>query len=186
MTPVLLLTDGYLANGSEPWRIPQARRAAPHPGALPHGAQRFPALRRDERLARPWAIPGTPGLEHRVGGLEKANLTGNVSYDGGNHELMCRLRAEKIRRIADTSRRPRSTAMLDGDVLVVGWGGTYGAIRAGVDKVLARRPPRRARAPAPPEPAAQRPRRHPAPLQEGARARAQPRPALARSCATAI
>jgi 2-oxoglutarate ferredoxin oxidoreductase subunit alpha len=136
MTPVLLLTDGYLANGSEPWRIPQLTdlpRIPVHFHTEPNGFQPYS---RDERGARPWAIPGTPGLEHRVGGLEKANLTGNVAYDGGNHELMCRLRADKIRRIADDLPATEVHGNLDGDVLVVGWGGTYGAIRAGVDKVL--------------------------------------------------
>jgi 2-oxoglutarate ferredoxin oxidoreductase subunit alpha len=136
MTPVLLLTDGYLANGSEPWRIPQLTdlpRIPVHFHTEPNGFQPYS---RDERGARPWAIPGTPGLEHRVGGLEKANLTGNVAYDGGNHELMCRLRADKIRRIADDLPATEVHGNLDGDVLVIGWGGTYGAIRAGVDKVL--------------------------------------------------
>ncbi|MCK6571593.1 2-oxoacid:acceptor oxidoreductase subunit alpha [Myxococcota bacterium] len=136
MTPVLLLTDGYLANGSEPWRIPkldELPRIPVHFHTEPNGFQPYG---RDDRLARPWAIPGTPGLEHRIGGLEKANLTGAVSYDGGNHELMCKLRAEKIRRIADIIPPTEVHGALDGDVLVVGWGGTYGAIRAGVDKLL--------------------------------------------------
>jgi 2-oxoglutarate ferredoxin oxidoreductase subunit alpha len=136
MTPVMLLTDGYLANGSEPWRIPkldELPRIPVHFHTEPNGFQPYG---RDDRLARPWAIPGTPGLEHRIGGLEKANLTGAVSYDGGNHELMCKLRAEKIRRIADIIPPTEVHGALDGDVLVVGWGGTYGAIRAGVDKLL--------------------------------------------------
>jgi 2-oxoglutarate ferredoxin oxidoreductase subunit alpha len=136
MTPVLLLTDGYLANGSEPWRIPkldELPRIPVHFHTEPNGFQPYG---RDDRLARPWAIPGTPGLEHRIGGLEKANLTGAVSYDGGNHELMCKLRAEKVRRIGDIIPPTEVHGALDGDVLVVGWGGTYGAIRAGVDRLL--------------------------------------------------
>ena len=136
MTPVLLLTDGYLANGSEPWRIPTLSdlpRIPVHFHTEPTGFQPYG---RNENGARPWAIPGTPGLEHRVGGLEKANLTGNVAYDGPNHELMCRLRAEKIRHIADDLPATEVHGNLDGDLVVVGWGGTYGAIRAGVDKVL--------------------------------------------------
>ena len=119
-TPVILLSDGYLANGAEPWLLPDVGRPARHQRAVRHGAQRhrrrrqpgLPALPARRRLARPWAIPGTPGLEHRIGGLEKEDVTGNVSYDPANHEQMVRLRAEQDRRHrqrhpAARGRRPR-------------------------------------------------------------------------------
>jgi 2-oxoglutarate ferredoxin oxidoreductase subunit alpha len=129
MCPVVFLTDGALANGAEPWRLPD-------PDALESiridfctDAAEFQPYQRDpETLARPWAIPGTPGLEHRIGGLEKANVTGDVSYDPENHELMVRLRQAKVDRIAD--RLPPAEVFGDprGDLLIVGWGGTYGAL----------------------------------------------------------
>ena len=126
-TPVMLLSDGYLANGSEPWRIPDARRAARHRPRLRHRpeprpmeadeAEFWPYLRDEETLARPWAIPGTPGLEHRIGGLEKGDGHGNISYDPANHDFMVRTRQAKVDRIADSlpplevddpdGRRPR-------------------------------------------------------------------------------
>jgi 2-oxoglutarate ferredoxin oxidoreductase subunit alpha len=102
MTPVVLLTDGYLANGAEPWRIPDMDSLPRIPVKFHTDPATFQPYDRNEVLARPWAIPGTPGLEHRVGGLEKANITGNVSYDPMNHDAMCRLRAEKVARIADS------------------------------------------------------------------------------------
>jgi 2-oxoglutarate ferredoxin oxidoreductase subunit alpha len=129
MCPVVFLTDGALANGAEPWRLPD-------PDALESiridfctDAAEFQPYQRDpETLARPWAIPGTPGLEHRIGGLEKADVTGDVSYDPENHELMVRLRQAKVDRIAD--RLPPAEVFGDprGDLLIVGWGGTYGAL----------------------------------------------------------
>jgi 2-oxoglutarate ferredoxin oxidoreductase subunit alpha len=133
MTPVMFLSDGYLGNGSEPWLIPDY-------DALPDISQKFrtdpegflPYLRDDATLSRPWAIPGTPGLEHRIGGLEKQHLTGNVSYDPENHELMVRLRAEKIERIANDIPLAEVEGDKKGDLLVVGWGGTYGAIKTAV------------------------------------------------------
>jgi 2-oxoglutarate ferredoxin oxidoreductase subunit alpha len=140
MTPVLLLSDGYLANGSEPWAIP-AVPALPNlsvslttePNAIDsEGNDIFqPYLRDPETLARPWAVPGTPGLEHRVGGIEKANITGNISYDPDNHDLMTRLRAAKVDGIAG-SIPPLKVEDPDGeaDVLVVGWGSTFGPIAA--------------------------------------------------------
>jgi 2-oxoglutarate/2-oxoacid ferredoxin oxidoreductase subunit alpha len=135
MTPVILLTDGYLGNGSEPWRIPSTDSLpdiSPTFRTDPQGF--FPYLRDEKTLARPWAIPGTPGLEHRIGGLEKEHITGNVSYDSANHEFMVKLRQEKIDRIADSIPLAKVDGDEKGDLLVVGWGGTYGAIRSAVEK----------------------------------------------------
>lgn len=130
MTPVMLLTDGYLGNGSEPWKIPDLDSLpdlSPSFVTTPEGFQ--PYSRDHETLARPWAIPGTPGLEHRIGGLEKQNVTGNVSYDPENHDLMIRLRAEKIERIANDIPLAEVEGDPSGDLLVVGWGGTYGSLK---------------------------------------------------------
>jgi len=147
-TPVILLSDGYLANGAEPWRIPDvdalpvidpAFAAGPNHVA-DDGTERFLPYARDPvTLARPWAPPGVPGLEHRIGGLEKEDQTGDVSYDGPNHERMVRLRAAKIAGIA-ADIPPASVDDETGhaEVLVVGWGSTYGAIAAGVRRVRAR------------------------------------------------
>ncbi len=141
-TPVFLLSDGYLANGSEPWRLPE-------PGSLPdltvdfatepnRDGEFWPYLRDPQTLARPWAVPGTPGLEHRIGGLEKADGSGNISYDAANHDYMVRLRQAKVDGIA------RDVAPLEVDdpsgaarVLVLGWGSTYGPIGAAVRRVRA-------------------------------------------------
>ncbi|MCU0452632.1 MAG: 2-oxoacid:acceptor oxidoreductase subunit alpha [Bacteroidetes bacterium] len=139
MTPVILLTDGYLANGSEPWLIP-SMSALPDIG-VPFRTEKegfLPYLRDEKTLSRPWAIPGTPGLEHRIGGLEKAHLTGNISYDPKNHEFMVRLRDEKIERIAHDIPDAVVEGAASGDLLVVGWGGTYGAIKSAVTKVQSR------------------------------------------------
>jgi 2-oxoglutarate ferredoxin oxidoreductase subunit alpha len=130
MTPVFCLTDGYLGNGSEPWLIPDFAKLAdiaPTFRTDPNGF--MPYLRDETTLARPYAIPGTPGLEHRIGGLEKQHLTGNVNYEAQNHEFMVRLRAEKVERIANDI--PDATVEGDqkGEMLLVGWGGTYGAIK---------------------------------------------------------
>jgi 2-oxoglutarate/2-oxoacid ferredoxin oxidoreductase subunit alpha len=146
-TPVIVLSDGYLANGAEPWRLPDLD-ALPtvdpnfatepnHTG--PDGQPVFwPYIRDDETLARPWAPPGPPGLEHRIGGLEKEDGSGNVSYEGANHERMVRLRAAKVASIA-ADIPPTEVDGEDGaEVLVVGWGSTYGAIAAGVQRVRAR------------------------------------------------
>lgn len=146
-TPVILLSDGYLANGSEPWRIPDVAdlprldvEFATEPNATDaKGNPTFhPFVRDEQTLARPWAVPGTAGLEHRIGGIEKADGTGNISYDPDNHDRMTRLRAEKIERIADTIDDlqvddPRG----DADVLVLGWGSTYGPISAAVRSLRA-------------------------------------------------
>jgi 2-oxoglutarate ferredoxin oxidoreductase subunit alpha len=139
MTPVMLLTDGYLANGSEPWLIPSMSTLPDI--AVPFRTEKegfLPYLRDEKTLSRPWAIPGTPGLEHRIGGLEKAHLTGNVSYDPKNHEFMVKLRTEKVERIADDIPDAVVEGAPTGDLLVVGWGGTYGAIKSAVIKMQAR------------------------------------------------
>jgi 2-oxoglutarate ferredoxin oxidoreductase subunit alpha len=144
-TPVILLSDGYLANGSEPWKLPNVDDlptiepgfAEPRVGPPTEGEADFQPFKRDpETLARPWAIPGTAGLEHRIGGLEKADGSGNISYDSDNHDLMCRLRAAKVDGIANDIE-PLEVDDPDGDanVLVLGWGGTYGAISAAVRRV---------------------------------------------------
>jgi 2-oxoglutarate ferredoxin oxidoreductase subunit alpha len=131
MTPVFFLSDGYLANGAEPWVIPSAA-ALPDIRVTfredPKGY--FPYLRDPETLARPWAIPGTPGLEHRIGGLEKEYLTGNVSYAPANHEQMVRVRARKIAGIVREIPPTKMHGPVEGDLLMVGWGSTYGAIES--------------------------------------------------------
>src|SRR5262249_31926926 len=148
MTPVFLLSDGYLANGAEPWAIPKVedlpRIAITHPGPLaPHGnghaegngnGATFLPYKRDERLVRPWALPGTPGLEHRIGGLEKDDVTGNVSYDAQNHEHMVKTRAQKVANIANEIPELEVAGPAGGDLLVIGWGGTYGSIRTAVER----------------------------------------------------
>jgi 2-oxoglutarate ferredoxin oxidoreductase subunit alpha len=133
MTPVILLTDGYLANGAEPWIIPDPATLPDVPVAFRTDPQGFfPYLRDDETLSRPWVIPGTPGLEHRVGGLEKEYLTGNVSYAPTNHEQMIRVRARKIAGIVRDIPPLRVAGPPSGDLLVVGWGSTFGAITQAV------------------------------------------------------
>ncbi len=137
MTPVFILSDGYLANGAEPWRIPREEdlpAITVHRRTDPEGF--LPYLRDERTLARPWAVPGTPGLEHRIGGLEKQDQTGNVSYDPANHEHMVRLRAEKIDRIAQDIPDLEILGQDEGKVLVVGWGGTYGAITSAVNRSI--------------------------------------------------
>ncbi|HZO50361.1 MAG TPA: hypothetical protein VFB26_09465, partial [Gaiellaceae bacterium] len=139
-TPVYLLSDAYLANGSEPWLIPDVAELQPIGVELasgPNEGDHFLPYKRDPRtLARPWAVPGTPGLEHRIGGLEKADGTGNVSYDPDNHDLMVRLRAQKVAGIA-ADIPPLEVDDPDGEAttLVLGWGSTYGPIGAAVRRV---------------------------------------------------
>ncbi len=131
MTPVMLLTDGYLANGSEPWKIPDPDSLAPIEVKRPVKSEGFEPYARDpETLARQWAIPGMAGFEHRVGGLEKGHIDGGVSYDPANHELMCRLRAEKVAKVAADLPPLEVSGEKSGDVLLVGWGSTYGAIHS--------------------------------------------------------
>ncbi|MBM4070520.1 MAG: 2-oxoacid:acceptor oxidoreductase subunit alpha [Planctomycetes bacterium] len=165
MTPVILLSDGYLANGAEPWLIPNPaglpKISVRHPISLTGNgtadsngedskaengkgengtgengkiATGFYPYKRDERLVREWAIPGTPGLEHRIGGLEKEDVTGNVSYDPANHEHMIHTRAQKIANIAKDIPPLEIKGAADAELLVVGWGGTYGAITTAVDR----------------------------------------------------
>jgi len=135
MTPVFFLSDGYIANGSEPWMIPQVKDLTkieikhPTTNNNPNGGTFLPYLR-DTNLVRPWALPGTPGLEHRIGGLEKQDVTGNVSYDPGNHEHMVRTRAAKIAGIKPVGPDLLWTGPDKGEVLIIGWGSTYGAIKA--------------------------------------------------------
>ena len=135
MTPVIILSDGYIANGAEPWKIPDTSKLEKikitHPTA---GDEPFMPYSRDENLARPWAIPGTPGLMHRVGGLEKQDGSGNVSYDPDNHQRMTEFRAQKIRNVANSV----GPAVVEGDssgkLLVISWGGTYGACHTAVNR----------------------------------------------------
>jgi 2-oxoglutarate ferredoxin oxidoreductase subunit alpha len=138
-TPVFLLSDAYLANGSEPWLLPDL-------GSLPDISSPFatgtnsngdfmPYLRDPETLARPWAVPGTPGLEHRIGGLEKADVTGNVSYDADNHDLMVRLRERKVAGIAADIAELEVDDPQGASLLVLSWGGTYGPVAAGVRRI---------------------------------------------------
>ncbi|MEE2750352.1 MAG: 2-oxoacid:acceptor oxidoreductase subunit alpha [Myxococcota bacterium] len=138
MVPVLLLTDGYIANGSEPWRLPEVDSLLPISNRKISennnpGGNFLPYKRDPETLARPWAVPGTPGVEHRIGGLEKEEGTGNVSYDPQNHEYMCKMRAEKVARIANNLPEQEVFGPESG-TLVLGWGSTYGSIRQAVRK----------------------------------------------------
>ena len=136
MCPVIYLSDGYLGNGAEPWKLPDIASLPKIDVAFRTDPEGFyPYLRDPETLARPWAIPGTPGLEHRIGGLEKEDVTGNVSYDPLNHEHMVWTRAEKIARIAHEIPDAEVYGDPSGDLLVVGWGSTYGAITHAV-KIL--------------------------------------------------
>jgi 2-oxoglutarate ferredoxin oxidoreductase subunit alpha len=135
MTPVILLSDGYIANGAEPWKFPSMADIpaieVKFKTSLAEGETKYKPYTRDEKLARPWAVPGTPGLEHRIGGIEKQHETGNVSYDSENHEFMVKLRAEKVERIADyIPLQTIDSGAEKGKVLVLGWGSTYGTIKS--------------------------------------------------------
>ncbi|NLT50732.1 MAG: 2-oxoacid:acceptor oxidoreductase subunit alpha [Ignavibacteria bacterium] len=132
MTPVILLSDGYIANGAEPWLIPDESSIPELSVKFRTEKEGFAPYMRDENLARPWVVPGTPGLEHRIGGLEKANITGNVSHDPDNHHMMCELRAKKVKNIENDIPETEVFGEEKGDILVLGWGGTYGAIRDAV------------------------------------------------------
>ncbi|VTT96432.1 2-oxoglutarate ferredoxin oxidoreductase subunit alpha : 2-oxoacid:acceptor oxidoreductase, alpha subunit OS=Planctomyces brasiliensis (strain ATCC 49424 / DSM 5305 / JCM 21570 / NBRC 103401 / IFAM 1448) GN=Plabr_2853 PE=4 SV=1: POR: POR_N [Gemmataceae bacterium] len=159
MCPIFYLSDGYIANGSEPWNMPKLDKlpkidikhatatnadgwggpghengeGETAKGEAGKGGQFLP-YKRDEKLARPWAVPGTPGLEHRIGGIEKQDVTGNINYEPGNHEHMTRTRAKKIENIALTIPDLEVTGDADADLLVVGWGGTYGSITTAVER----------------------------------------------------
>jgi 2-oxoglutarate ferredoxin oxidoreductase subunit alpha len=137
MTPVILLSDGYIANGAEPWKFPAAADLptieVKFKTSLAEGEEKFLPYKRDEKLARPWAIPGTAGLEHRIGGIEKQHETGNVSYDPENHEFMVKMRQAKVDKIADYIPLQTIDSGADkGKVLVLGWGSTYGTIKSAV------------------------------------------------------
>ncbi|PYM09255.1 MAG: 2-oxoglutarate ferredoxin oxidoreductase subunit alpha [Candidatus Rokuibacteriota bacterium] len=135
MVPVMVLSDGFLANGSEPWPIPDPSTLPPidiHFRTEQEGF--FPYLRDPATLGRPWVRPGTPGLEHRIGGIEKQDVTGNISYDPDNHDHMVRTRAEKVRRVAQEIPPTSINGPATGDLVVVGWGGTYGAITAATER----------------------------------------------------
>ncbi|MBT8380391.1 MAG: 2-oxoacid:acceptor oxidoreductase subunit alpha [Ignavibacteria bacterium] len=134
MTPVILLTDGYLANGSEPWRIPHVDEITEIKVDFRKDPEGFYPYSRDENLARPWAIPGTPNLEHRIGGLEKSNIYGNVSYDPDNHDKMVKLRTQKVKNIRNDIPDLKIDGEQSGELLVLGWGGTYGTIKEAVAK----------------------------------------------------
>lgn len=135
MTPVMFLSDGYIANGSEPWRFPSSDELAPITVnyTTEKNGERFLPYKRDEKLSRPWAVPGTAGLEHRIGGLEKQHETGNISYDPENHEFMVKMRAAKVDKIADhIPLQTIDNGTEKGKLLVLGWGSTYGAIKSAV------------------------------------------------------
>ena len=138
MTPVVYLSDAFLATGAEPWRVPEVADL-PTIGVENHTdkATFWPYARDADTLARPWAVPGTPGLEHRIGGLEKADVTGNVSYDPDNHHRMQTLRAAKVAGIANDIPDLQVHGPLEGELLVLGWGSTYGAIRSAVERLQA-------------------------------------------------
>ena len=141
MTPVIFLSDGYIANGAEPWKFPTSDQLPPihvsFKTDLGHGETKFQPYQRDEKLVRPWALPGTAGLEHRIGGLEKENITGNVSYDPENHQLMVNIREKKVENIADyIPLQTLDSGPEKGKVLVMGWGSTYGAIKSATAQYL--------------------------------------------------
>ncbi len=143
MTPVIFLSDGYIANGAEPWKYPTSEQLPPIPvkfkTELGHGEEKLQPYLRDEKLARPWAVPGTPGLEHRIGGLEKQNVTGNISYEPENHQLMVKIRQEKVDKIADyIPEQKLDSGSENGKILVLGWGSTYGAIKSACAELQAK------------------------------------------------
>jgi len=135
MTPVMLLSDGYIANGAEPWKFPKSddlpEIKVTFKKELAEGEEKYLPYKRDEKLARPWAIPGTPGLEHRIGGLEKQDITGNVNYEPENHQHMIFTRQAKVDKIADyIPEQKLDSGAEKGDLLIIGWGSTYGAIKS--------------------------------------------------------
>ena len=135
MTPVIFLSDGYIANGAEPWKFPQSADLpeihVKFKQGLDEGEEKLQPYKRDDKLVRPWAIPGTPGLEHRIGGLEKQDITGNISYDADNHQHMVKTRQAKVDKIADhIPVQQLDSGPEKGKVLILGWGSTYGAIKS--------------------------------------------------------
>jgi 2-oxoglutarate ferredoxin oxidoreductase subunit alpha len=142
MTPVIFLSDGYIANGAEPWRFPQSgdlkKIEVNFKKGLDEGEEHLLPYKRDEKLVRSWAVPGTVGLEHRIGGLEKEDVTGNVSYDPDNHQHMVRIRQAKVDKIADhIPLQEMDNGPEKGKLLVLGWGSTYGAIKSAVAELRA-------------------------------------------------
>ena len=135
MTPVILLSDGYIANGSEPWKVKASSELKDIPVNFRTETEGFFPYLRDENYSRPWVKPGTPGLEHRLGGLEKQNVTGNVNYEPENHELMVKLRAQKVKHIENDIPLLKVKGAQEGKVLVLGWGSTYGAITAAIENL---------------------------------------------------
>lgn len=143
MTPVMFLSDGYIANGAEPWKFPQSADLpeikVSFKQGLDEGEEKLQPYKRDEKLVRPWAIPGTPGLEHRIGGIEKQDITGNISYDADNHEHMVKTRQAKVDMIADyIPLQKLDSGPEKGKVLVLGWGSTYGAIKSACAELQAK------------------------------------------------
>jgi len=141
MTPVMFLSDGYIANGAEPWRFPQSADLGEIKVKFTteKNGEKFLPYKRDEKLSRPWAIPGTPGLEHRIGGIEKEHETGNISYDPENHEFMVRMRENKVEGIANHIPLQKiDNGNNKGKLLIVGWGSTYGAIKTAVIDAIAK------------------------------------------------
>jgi 2-oxoglutarate ferredoxin oxidoreductase subunit alpha len=141
MTPVMFLSDGYIANGAEPWLFPQSEDlpaiTVKFKTSLDEGEERLQPYKRDEKLVRPWALPGTKGLEHRIGGLEKQDITGNVSYEPDNHEHMVKTRQAKVDMIANYIPEQKiDSGAASGKVLVLGWGSTYGSIKSAVQELL--------------------------------------------------
>ena len=137
MTPVIFLSDGFIANGAEPWKFPQTvdlpEIKVHFKTELNEGETSFQPYLRDEKLVRPWVVPGTPAMEHRIGGLEKQNITGNISYDPDNHQLMVKIRQEKVDKIAEyIPLQTLDSGPSKGKVLVLGWGSTFGAIKSAV------------------------------------------------------
>ena len=141
MTPVIFLSDGFIANGAEPWKFPKTSELhkieVKFKTQLGDHEEKFQPYLRDEKLVRPWAVPGTAGLEHRIGGIEKQNITGNVSYDPDNHQLMVKVREEKVEKIAQyIPEQKLDSGRAKGKVLILGWGSTYGAIKSAVHELL--------------------------------------------------
>jgi 2-oxoglutarate/2-oxoacid ferredoxin oxidoreductase subunit alpha len=138
MTPVIFLSDGYLANGAEPWKIPHENELPKIEGDFRTEKEGYYPYMRDEFLARPWVKPGTPGMQHRIGGLEKQNITGNVSYDPQNHEFMVKLRAQKVKNIENDIPLIEVDGEPEGELLVIGWGSTYGSITTARQRAAAK------------------------------------------------
>ncbi len=141
MIPVFFLSDGYIANGAEPWKFPKTAELQPinveFAKERKASDDKFMPYMRDEKLTRPWALPGTKGLEHRIGGLEKQNITGNISYDAENHELMVKLRQQKVDMVADyIPEQTIDNGAESGDLLILGWGGTYGALKTATAQLI--------------------------------------------------